>query len=147
MVSSGQIAGVIVSVLRRKASVVEVLFLQCSGGKYKGEWWPVAGTCEPDEMAVQTVIRELKEETGLEPLEVYELGKPVPHIDGASKLEGFVVYVSTDLQVTLNYEHTDYRWLTSKQAAEVVPASAKSFILYLEQAFMCKQPTKKALAL
>ena len=100
--------GVIVHVLRRRENECTFLFLLRSGGRFEGQWWPVAGTCEIDEEPVHTVLRELREETGLSPIEIYNLGKDVEYYwDKTSKLEIFMVFVPSKSEVVLNYVKGD----------------------------------------
>ena len=128
------VVGVVIMVIRKSSSGAELLFLQRSGGKYEGQWWPVAGTCEAGENPVETVIRELREEVALIPQSLYPLGLTVPHVDGHSRLEGYVAYVEADAQVALNYEHSSFKWQSVEEALEIAPDP--DFIRYVEREFM-----------
>jgi 8-oxo-dGTP pyrophosphatase MutT (NUDIX family) len=132
--------GVVVNVLRIVEGVGQFLFLRRSGGAYKNQWWPVAGNVEVGENPVQAVLRELKEETDLIPLEIYRLGMDVPHVDGKSKLEGFVAFVEPGSLVRLNYEHSEFGWLGVPEAIEGLPAYALPFIRHIERRFLISQP-------
>jgi dATP pyrophosphohydrolase len=131
-------AGVIIFVLRRLASGCEVLFLRRSGGAFKSQWWPVGGTCKPGEAAIATAVRELREETGLFPRELYHFGENIAHMDGRSKIEAFVAFVAEQDPVVLNCEHSAYRWLSSDEALEIV--ADPRHILRLRDHFMNAAP-------
>ena len=132
--------GVVVNVLRIVDGVGQFLFLRRSGGGYKNHWWPVAGKIEAGENPVQAVLRELKEEADLIPLEIYRLGMAVPHVDGKSKLEGFVAFVEPGTLVRLNYEHSEFGWLGVQEAIEGLPTYAIPFIRHIESRFLISQP-------
>ena len=134
--------GVVVNVLRIIDGVGQFLFLRRSGGGYKNHWWPVAGKIEAGENPVQAVIRELKEEADLIPLEIYRLGMAVPHVDRKSKLEGFVAFVESRSLVRLNYEHSEFGWLGVQEAIEGLPTYAIPFIRHIESQFLISQPQR-----
>lgn len=130
--------GVVVNVLRIGAKVNETsdieyhfLSLQRSGGKFKGQWWPVAGTCEKEELPLNTALRELREETGITPDRIFELNMPVEHQDAHSHLQGYVAFVDSPCEVTLNYEHSDYRWLSVEAALAAVPEDGSPVIRFV----------------
>jgi 8-oxo-dGTP pyrophosphatase MutT (NUDIX family) len=74
--------GIIAKVIREgHGRSAELLYLRRSGGRFAGQWWPVAGTCEIGEEPLAALFRELKEETGLEPEKVFSLGLEITHAD------------------------------------------------------------------
>ena len=133
--------GVIANVLRNRSGVFEYLYLRRSGGKFEGQWWPVAGTCTTDEPAIDALLRELKEETGLSPNKVFDLGLTIPHDDGKSTLLGYVVYVGPDDIVELNYEHDAYAWLSKDEVLNRLPETVHPLILYINDNFVAKAPS------
>lgn len=141
------IFGVIVNVLRRREAGIRILSLLRSGGKFEGQWWPVGGTCEGSETPIQTALRELKEETQLEAIELYALGQEVKHTDGTSKLEAFVAYVAPDAEVILNYEHSDFRWVTLNEMYQSYPKEGSVFLDHLDHNFIASAPSSKNLLL
>ncbi len=137
--------GVIVHVLRIVDGAGQFLFLRRSYGTYKNQWWPVAGTAKLGENAVQTALRELREETDLIPLEIYKLGMSIPNIDGKSKLEGLVAFVEPTSIVKLNHEHSEFCWFGIQEAIEVVSPYAVPFIRHMESRFFDSQPPRESL--
>ena len=134
--------GVLVYVVRVVDSVGQFLFLRRSGGTHKNQWWPVAGKIETGEDPVQAALRELKEETGLIPLEMHKLGMYVPPIDRKSKLEGLVAFVEPNSMVKLNYEHSEFCWYGEQEAIESLHPSAIPIIRYIESRFLNSLPPK-----
>ncbi len=139
------VVGVIVNVIKKQLAGSKILFLCRSGGRYEGQWWPVGGTCEPGENPLETALRELKEETNLIPMRLYRLGKDVPHSNQVSKLKGYVAYVDADAKVLLNYEHSDFKWVSVEQAIDMVPDQVHAFMQYLESHFIMGSPASEDL--
>lgn len=80
-----------------------------------GTWQAVSGAIEPGETAWQAALRELREETGIVPVEFYRL----PVVNTFYISEGdtlwhsvpFCAIVAADAAVTLNHEHDAARWV------------------------------------
>jgi 8-oxo-dGTP pyrophosphatase MutT (NUDIX family) len=140
MKQPGRTQGVVVNVIRQIDGTKEFLFLKRAGGQYQGEWWPVAGTCVDGEQPVDTALRELREETQLVPREMYSLGLEIGHLDGASKLAGYVAFVSPDCNVTLNYEHVECKWLPIKEVYDVVRSAVHPVIDHINSTFVENAP-------
>jgi dihydroneopterin triphosphate diphosphatase len=134
------VAGVIVYVVRQFPDERKVLFLKRNGGQHSGAWWPVAGTPEAGEAPQQTAVRELGEETGLSPRRLFSFGMEIPHADSSKALVTFVAFVDQATPVTLNYEHSDYRWLTGGKAIDLVPDHSKLYLDYFREHFIVKSP-------
>ena len=134
------IAGVIVYVVRQFPDERKVLFLKRNGGQHSGAWWPVAGTPEAGEEPLQTAVRELDEETGLSPSRLFPFGMEIPHADSNKALVTFVAFVDQTTPVTLNYEHSEYRWLTGAEAVNQVPDHSKLYLDHFRERFMVVSP-------
>lgn len=85
-------------------------------GKYMGETWQlVTGGIDEGETAWQAALRELKEETGLMAIEFYQVDVVntfyLAKTDSISMSPMFCAIVATGAKVTLNDEHTDFRWV------------------------------------
>lgn len=96
--------------------VPEILQLRRAPGEYlAGAWSTVRGKIESGETAWQAALRELREETGLAPLEYFQLDTVdifyLWHDDTLWHCPGFCAVVGTDAPVVLNEEHDDIRWV------------------------------------
>ncbi len=100
---------------------IELLRLRRSAGAALGESWQIVhGRIEPGERAPQTALRELREETGLRPLRLWQLESPntfyMASADQILLCPVFVAEVAADAVVRLNHEHSDYRWESLAEA-------------------------------
>jgi dATP pyrophosphohydrolase len=138
--ATGDCLGVIIHVLRGRGSGGHFLFMERSGGRYAGEWWPVAGTCEAGEDPVWTAVRELEEETALVPDAIYTTGRAMDHPEEPGHLQLFLAFVASDAEVKLNHEHSDHVWLDVEETIEFVPDSMEVSIRDLERRFMSREP-------
>ena len=111
-------------VYRWDESDLKYLLLKRHEAKIYGHLWQgVAGQLEDGETAVETVIRELKEETGLEPAKLFV----VDHVssfyqsykDRMHLVPIFGVEVDSE-EVILSEEHTEYRWVNFQSALELM---------------------------
>src|SRR5256884_3699381 len=74
--TSLQVSFIDAYVLRPGPSGLEVLVLRrAPGGRSPGSWETVHGHIEPGETPVEAALRELREETGLEPARLYNLSR------------------------------------------------------------------------
>ncbi|MEV3819666.1 NUDIX hydrolase [Aeromonas dhakensis] len=89
-----------------------------------GFWCHVAGTVEAGETGWQAIIREFGEETGIRVCELYTAHYLEQFYESASNtvevVPVFVVYCPPNQVVTLNHEHTEYRWCTLAEAKALV---------------------------
>jgi dihydroneopterin triphosphate diphosphatase len=112
-------------VYRETDEGVKYLLLKRSKSKepYPGIWQIVTGRFEKDEKAYETALREVKEETGLNPIKCFVAPKMnefyTPHNDKIYLIPVFVVYVGNE-NVILSDEHTDYKWCTFSEAYKKV---------------------------
>lgn len=94
----------------------EFLQLKRAGERYMtGTWQLVSGAIENNETAWQAALRELSEETGLAPREFYQLDVVntfyLARLDAIMQAPLFCALVDIDATVTLNAEHSDFRWI------------------------------------
>ena len=94
----------------------EFLQLRRAAGDYMGgSWHTVSGSIEASETAVQAGIRELWEETGLAPNELYQLSSInscyIAQFDTIFHSVTFVAFVDRSAEVRLNEEHDSSRWV------------------------------------
>jgi 8-oxo-dGTP pyrophosphatase MutT (NUDIX family) len=106
---------------------LEVLLMRRSAGRiFAGLWQPVTGRPEPGELAPQTALREVEEETGLGWAAIegfYTLDQVVQLYaaarNGVSHLVLFAARVHPDAEIRIAHEHDDQRWVTAGEAAEL----------------------------
>jgi dATP pyrophosphohydrolase len=108
-------------VLRPGASGLEVLVLRrAPGGRSPGSWETVHGHIEPGETPVQAALRELREETGLEPARLYNLSRVEAfyrHRTNAIVLiPVFAGVMDARAAVRHSAEHDRAEWLTPPDA-------------------------------
>jgi dATP pyrophosphohydrolase len=105
------------------AGVNKYLLLKRSHDKhpYPGIWQIVTGRIEENEAAYDTALREVKEETGLKIKKLYVLPKAgsfyTAHTDSLHLIPLFLAY-SDGCAVMISSEHTEYEWLSYKEARE-----------------------------
>ena len=86
---------------------------------YEHLWQGVAGKIEDGETAPEAAIRELKEETGFDPVKVFVADHVSRfyegHGDRINLVPVFGIEVNSD-EVILSEEHIDFKWVTIKEA-------------------------------
>ncbi|WP_159805754.1 NUDIX hydrolase [Litoreibacter roseus] len=115
-----------------------------------GEWCQVVGSIEEGETAWQTALRELYEETGLKPdvfysadicEQFYEAER-----DAVTVAPVFVAFIENAAEVTLNHEHSAFRWVSFKEAADLVAFGGQRRLLrWIEEEFVARTPSKHLL--
>jgi len=87
-----------------------------------GTWQNIYGGIREGERAWETALRELKEETGLVPLEFYQFDTLntfyLAADDSIWNVPGFCAVVATDAEVVLNEEHDACRWINREKIME-----------------------------
>ena len=100
------------------------LIMQRAAGEiYEDVWQGVTGKIKPGETAWQTALRELHEETDLQPLHMWT----VDHVnlfyesatDTLNCIPVFGVEVASK-EPTLSKEHRTYRWCSAKEAVDLL---------------------------
>ena len=112
------------SVFSRKSGQIRYLLLRRSTRKkpYPGIWQFITGNIRKKESSLTAALRELKEETNLEPKGIWV----VPHIlqffdPSADKIHNsplFTVEVNNRATVRLSAEHDKFLWLGYKEAVK-----------------------------
>jgi dATP pyrophosphohydrolase len=112
-------------VVRQSAGKTEFLQLLRADDDYLGNTWQiVAGLIEPGETATQAVLRELREETGLQPAELYHLDIVNTFFkadnDSVFHCPTFCAIVPANAAVLLNEEHSAFRWTPDSEIDQAV---------------------------
>lgn len=111
-----------VYVLRGAEEALECLVLRrAAGGRCPGSWESVHGHIEGGEHPAGAAVRELREETGLAPLRLYNLSRVEAfyqhRADEVALVPVFAAFVAADSSVRLSAEHDRYEWLAPGQAS------------------------------
>ncbi|HEU4680622.1 MAG TPA: NUDIX domain-containing protein [Gemmatimonadales bacterium] len=110
-----------VYVLRGADSELELLVLRrAPGGRCPGSWECVHGHIDAGEQPAAAAIRELKEETGLIPLRLYNLSRVEAfyqhRTDEVALIPVFAAFVAGDAVVRMSGEHDGFEWLSPAEA-------------------------------
>ncbi len=114
-----------------------LLLKRAEGDKlYPGIWQIITGKIEKKEKAFETALREVKEESGLEPQRLFVLPHTTtfysPRTDAISLIPLFVCIVDDD-KVILSDEHSEYRWFDVQKASrQLYFKSQKENVKFIE---------------
>jgi 8-oxo-dGTP pyrophosphatase MutT (NUDIX family) len=107
-----------------------------------GHWDLVKGNVEPNESETDTVLRELREETGIVATQVigdfreriqYYYRRQVETIQ--KEVVFYIIQANTE-KVELSFEHVGYAWLNYTQAREKLTFKNAKDVLEKAQAFL-----------
>lgn len=91
---------------------------------YAGQWRMVGGKVKQDEKAPMAALRELEEETNLQPTLFWMLPSINqfydPGEDAVRQIPAFAAEVGSDSAITLNHEHTAYQWIRHSEVASYI---------------------------
>jgi dATP pyrophosphohydrolase len=118
-----EIAYAVILIVRRTPGGDEFLMARRAAGKYMGGTWQlISGGIDPDEMAWQAAIRELREETELLPTELYRLSTLTrfyrPDVDAICTGVMFCAIVAPDATVQINFENDEHAWIARANVAD-----------------------------
>src|ERR1035437_4314362 len=111
-------------VFRKVNNDLQFLLLKRSPQKvYPGLWQMVSGHVKKGETAVQTALRELKEETGLKPFRLWAAPNVnsfyAPDDDSITIIPVFSAQVEDD-KIQISDEHTEFKWVNSEEAKTIL---------------------------
>ena len=121
-------------------------------GDYAGTWQTVYGRIKSGETAVTAARRELLEETGLVPKELFQVEylESFYHRarDRVTVLPVFAAQVATNAEVLIDEEHDDYRWVDLADApTHFVWRVQRQAIAIIEQDILGTSPAKDLLTI
>jgi dihydroneopterin triphosphate diphosphatase len=110
-----------VYVLRTRHAGLECLVLRRGpSGRCPGSWESVHGHIEPDEQPTDAALREVKEETGLTQLQLYNVSRVElfyqHRLDEVALVPVFAAFVLAEAEVRLGEEHDRFEWLPADAA-------------------------------
>lgn len=116
-------AGVVeVFAIRHNGGDWRILLLQrADDGKRPNSWETVYGKIDSREKPEKAAVRELREETGLEPEALYNVTVSSFYLHTTGTVQmcvTFAAFVPDDADVILGEEHQRYEWLTVDEACE-----------------------------
>ena len=108
-------------IFRRSKNGIEFLLMKRAPNElYANVWQMVTGSSEDGEKAVETALREIKEETSLIPKAIWIVPNVnsfySPKDDSINMVPVFVAEVKIDSKVILSEEHTEYLWCSKDNA-------------------------------
>ena len=115
---------------------VEFLLLKMAKGKiYQNQWRMIGGKVKTGETSWKGALRELKEETGLEPIKYWT----IPSVntfyeyatDTINHIPAFAAELDPGSVPVLDDEHTEFGWFTLKKALEEIPWPEQKRLLEL----------------
>ncbi len=110
-------------------------------------WQMISGKIEKGETGWQAILREIKEETGIIPGELYSSNKVELFYENDQNCINlcpiFVAFVNNNALVKLSKEHNDYKWITAKQAKKYLIFDQQiDTIKYIERCFIKNNPNE-----
>ena len=133
-----------------KGKPIEYLLLHYpSGSRTKKDYWDFPkGHIEENEEETDTVLREVKEETGLDDIKITEGFKT--SIEYFFKAEGKTIFKTVafylaetkNKEIKISSEHTAYEWLSYKQALERLKFQNAKEILEKANEFLIKNAAR-----
>lgn len=113
---------------------------------YPGIWQIITGKIEKGEKAFETSLREVREESGLNPERLFVLPHTTtfysPRTDAISLIPLFVC-LADDGEVKLSDEHSEYKWLDAQKASQKLYfKSQKENVKFIESNLRTKERLK-----
>ena len=111
-------------IFRENENGIEFLLLKRSEHQhYAGLWQMVTGKIKSDEKSFQTALREIKEETGLNPTQLW-VAPTVnsfyePKDESICLIPVFAARVESD-EVKISTEHSEYQWVNRVTAQKLL---------------------------
>lgn len=118
-------------VLNKDGKILVLQRSEKAGGG--GKWSIPGGGLEPNENPIDAINREIMEETELKVTDIKPFSfKTYTHEGDSILIIGYTCKAGSD-EITLNWEHDDYKWLIKDKALQLdLTEDAKYFIEHLE---------------
>ncbi len=135
-------------VVRREGAKARYLLLRRSAEYLKGNWQMVVGRPDGRECAVETVLREIREETGFHPAALYNSAEAEVFYEarsgGVAVVPAFVAFVDRK-EVTLSPdEHDAYEWLSFEEAlGRLEFPQQKRILRSVHENFVLSEPNER----
>lgn len=98
-----------------------LLFRRAKGKIYEGQWRMIGGKLEKGETFWQAALRELKEETKLQPKSFWTIPSVNQFYEHSTDkiltIPAFAAEIHPEDSIQLDDEHKSYRWIKSKEAS------------------------------
>lgn len=112
-------------IFRKVDECIEFLLLKRNENQvYPGLWQMVSGKIKKDEKATETAVREIKEETKLNPLKLWIIPRVNSFYsasdDSINLVPVFAALVSSESNVIISNEHSEYRWVKPSEAKKML---------------------------
>lgn len=133
--------------VRGHGQAARTLLLHRAKAYLHGAWAYVAGHVEHGERAWQTALRELEEETGLQPSALYSADACETYYDAREDciavVPAFVAQIDADAIVRLGDEHDDHAWLTFADAIARLPfGGQRTLYAHVQREFVTRPPNE-----
>jgi dihydroneopterin triphosphate diphosphatase len=111
----------------------------------EGTWQQISGLVQTDETGWQAALREIREETGIVPSRFYSANETEVFYERRQNcinvVPVFVGFVEGDVDVVLSAEHSEYRWVTARDAHEFLTFHQQvATVKHLEEVFVRNTP-------
>jgi len=132
-------------ICRISEDIDEYLVLKRATSYLHNIFGQVAGKIEKGETAIEAIIREIQEETGLIPESLYSADIVETFYELSSNsiimVPVFVAFVEPDAQVIISYEHSEYKWIKYHEIDKYFPfPPQKSSIRTIHDEFIARKP-------
>ena len=136
-------------IFRKKGDELEFLILKRSENEiYPGLWQMVTGSGKEGEKAFETAIREIKEETDLDPVNMWVVPNInsfyMPEDDSLHFVPVFVVEITDQQEVQISPEHVEFKWVDREEACSLLAwEGQRNSVNLIEKYFTNSDPNYK----
>ena len=135
-------------IFRKKAGNIQFLIIKRKSRYMFGLWQQVAGRIEQGETAVQAILREIKEETGIIPKGLYSADIVESFYEDTHNcihiVPVFAAIADSKAEVILSEEHSAYKWVSAAQAKKYLTfIQQRNSIDIINKEFALKKPPEE----